>query len=475
MITKLDIMDRSRQWQLRPDVVEKDYVLGWLLAAIAQHEETSTNWVLKGGTCIKKCFVETYRFSEDLDFSLLEDAEYSEGDLVEVLKDVAALAEEMSGVQFDAGQISVHPKVDKLQRATFEGRIGYRGPMGQPNWPRVRFDITRHEPVIDDPVRRSILHGYPDPLPPEALVQTYSIEELLAEKARALVERARPRDLYDVVFLVDNVGRDIQLDHAREVFAEKCAAKQLQLLTAAAVVDRTIADGELAADWEGMLSYQLPQLPPISTVLTRLAAAISWLDAAAPLMVSSVAVQPGPALGRDEEIISSLGVTYWRESDVLEQIRYAGANRLLVEFLYAGKARLVEPYSLRRARSTGNILLHAHDVRKDAHRTYKVQDIRDVRVTRDSFVPRHPIEFLSSGNITIRESAERATYSFRRATSRSRARSYVRSGPTYVFQCNHCQKEFRHRRNDGTLRRHRLPGGYGYCGGRRGFLKRVDP
>ncbi len=74
MITKRDIQERAAQWQLRQEVVEKDYVLGWLLAAIAQHEETSVNWVLKGGTCIKKCFVETYRFSEDLDFSLLEGA-----------------------------------------------------------------------------------------------------------------------------------------------------------------------------------------------------------------------------------------------------------------------------------------------------------------------------------------------------------------------------------------------------------------
>jgi hypothetical protein len=31
MIRKQDILDRAREWQLRPDIVEKDYVLGWLL------------------------------------------------------------------------------------------------------------------------------------------------------------------------------------------------------------------------------------------------------------------------------------------------------------------------------------------------------------------------------------------------------------------------------------------------------------
>ena len=74
MIPREAIRERSAEWQLRVNVVEKDYVLGWLLAAIAEHAETSQHWVFKGGTCLKKCFFETYRFSEDLDFSLLTPA-----------------------------------------------------------------------------------------------------------------------------------------------------------------------------------------------------------------------------------------------------------------------------------------------------------------------------------------------------------------------------------------------------------------
>jgi predicted nucleotidyltransferase component of viral defense system len=51
-------------------VVEKDYVLGWILAGMYGHEELAESWVFKGGTCLKKCYFETYRFSEDLDFTL---------------------------------------------------------------------------------------------------------------------------------------------------------------------------------------------------------------------------------------------------------------------------------------------------------------------------------------------------------------------------------------------------------------------
>ena len=49
MIGKQDILDRAKEWQLRPGVVEKDYVLGWVLAALAQHPETSTRWPIGSG------------------------------------------------------------------------------------------------------------------------------------------------------------------------------------------------------------------------------------------------------------------------------------------------------------------------------------------------------------------------------------------------------------------------------------------
>jgi predicted nucleotidyltransferase component of viral defense system len=73
MITKQEIMDFSKEFNLRPDIIEKDYVLGWLLAGIATHPEIHSNWIFKGGTCLKKCYFETFRFSEDLDFTLVRD------------------------------------------------------------------------------------------------------------------------------------------------------------------------------------------------------------------------------------------------------------------------------------------------------------------------------------------------------------------------------------------------------------------
>jgi hypothetical protein len=72
VIDKREIIDSATALGLNPHVVEKDYVLGWLLWGIHNHDALRESWVFKGGTCLKKCFFETYRFSEDLDFTLTD-------------------------------------------------------------------------------------------------------------------------------------------------------------------------------------------------------------------------------------------------------------------------------------------------------------------------------------------------------------------------------------------------------------------
>ncbi|MCY4487141.1 MAG: nucleotidyl transferase AbiEii/AbiGii toxin family protein [Deltaproteobacteria bacterium] len=54
------------------EVLERDYLLSWLLAGIAEKPALRDNLVFKGGTALKKCYFGEYRFSEDLDFSSLE-------------------------------------------------------------------------------------------------------------------------------------------------------------------------------------------------------------------------------------------------------------------------------------------------------------------------------------------------------------------------------------------------------------------
>ena len=72
MIKPGEIQNKAREVGVRDQQIEKDYILSWLLQGIAQHEQLSTATVFKGGTLLKKVYFEDYRFSEDLDFTLLD-------------------------------------------------------------------------------------------------------------------------------------------------------------------------------------------------------------------------------------------------------------------------------------------------------------------------------------------------------------------------------------------------------------------
>ena len=73
MINKFEIARKAKEHGLQSFTIEKDYVLGWILIGIQNHPQTRDSWVFKGGTCLKKCFFNKYRFSEDLDFTLLNE------------------------------------------------------------------------------------------------------------------------------------------------------------------------------------------------------------------------------------------------------------------------------------------------------------------------------------------------------------------------------------------------------------------
>lgn len=468
MIGKQDILERAAEWQLRPEVVEKDYVLGWLLAGIASHPETAGRWVFKGGTALKKCYFETYRFSEDLDFSLLPDAAYSETDLKKVLLEVARSTTELSGIVFQEDTVAARPRPDKQGRMTFEGKLGYRGPLAVPSWPRVLLDLTRHEPVLDQVIQQAVFHPYPDALPDGTRVSTYSLEELFAEKTRALLERTRPRDLYDVAYVAQNLFREIRLDHARDLFERKCRFKGIKPPAVSEFLTLVRESAELKAEWVNMLAHQIPQLPPVDTMLDRLPAALVYLEAAA-VVAPALGAAPVPA-GLILE--APAGAHFWGVGVPLEVVRFAGANQLLVEFTYNGERRAVEPYSLRRA-GTGNILLYGWQLASTHIKAFNTSKMHDVRATGTPFVPRYQIEFAPTGSLRVAPaaSAARPAGAFTGlGRSASRRRSSRRTGPTYIFQCPVCQKKFYRSTNSPSLRPHKGSGGSWNCSGRRGNL-----
>lgn len=203
MITKREILDAASNLNLNPHVVEKDYALGWVLAGIYAHDALADNWIFKGGTCLKKCYFETYRFSEDLDFTLKDKSHLRAVFLQPVFGEIGEWIHENSGLEFPAKSQSFDIYKNPRGQMSCQGKLSYRGPVSPTagGMPRIKLDLTADERIVLPPVKVPVFHPYSDHPAGGISVLAYGYEEVFAEKVRALAERTRPRDLYDVINL----------------------------------------------------------------------------------------------------------------------------------------------------------------------------------------------------------------------------------------------------------------------------------
>lgn len=397
MISNREIANAANEWQLRHDVVEKDYVLGWLLAAIANHPVTS-KWAFKGGTCLRKCWFETYRFSEDLDFTVAPES-LDPAVLVSAFTEIAAWLGEHCGVELRFDERSFRQRRNKRRQPTVEGRIGYVGPLRTPTIPKVKLDLTADEVVVRRLERRPVFHPFSDVVAAGhhrhhlADVLSYSLPELMGEKLRALAERCRPRDLYDVVHThrhPDLIGHTAEVV---EVLERKCAHAGIDV-PGLDTIRATPFRAEIEAEWANMLGHQLPFLPFFDSFWNTLDEVFEWLGG----VVAVPALGPIPGSLDDSDWRPARYMTTWRQGAPLELIRFAGANRLKVVIDYVPERgrgrvgpRLVEPYSLRRSRQ-GHLLLYVINDHGQM-RSYRVDRIRGVSIEPATFTPRFRVEF----------------------------------------------------------------------------------
>ena len=454
MINRLAIEERVREWGLREDVVEKDYVLGWVLWGIGTHPSLSIKWAFKGGTCLKKCYLETYRFSEDLDFTVLPGGPVLQADLDPIFRELLQNVADQSGINFSSRQppFKTHPSGNYT-----EGRIYYQGPRNTPQVACIRLDLSASEQIARPTVLRPIAHTFPDELPAPGVVRCYSFDEVFAEKLRAMGERSRPRDLYDIINLFRRPDLRSQPQIIRTVLKEKCKSKGVPIPTVAAIMREDIR-AQTEDEWSNMLAHQLLVLPPFEHFWNELPDLFNWLGGTAPIS----ALQAIPRTDDEataEQWSPPATIWTWGVGVPLESIRFAAANHLCIALGYGGTQRIIEPYSLRRTRE-GKLILYAIKVETRELRSYRVDRIKTVEVTKQPFKPVFLVEFSSTGPIAVPAT-----------TYRSMSYQYEnREGSgIYIVECSCCGKRFRRTTHDTSLNPHKDNHGEP-CSGRDGYL-----
>ena len=261
MIKPREIHRRSDSLKVSDKQVEKDYVITWVLYGISQNSLIHDNLVFKGGTVLKKAYFDDYRYSEDLDFTLLDDNITNDAIIYEFEKVFDWVTEE-TDMEFQITKEKLHKESGSLKFffdyvAPLDGKLGSRD---------IKVDVTRNEILEYGIQHREIFTNYSDIEKEDFTVQCYSLSEVLIEKMTAIMGRTIPRDVYDLWYLFDIEGMDIE-DHFIE-FESKASNKGHDSKEFRLKFDAKIKKYESA--WIKSLGGQIHDLPPFEQVLREL-------------------------------------------------------------------------------------------------------------------------------------------------------------------------------------------------------------
>ena len=186
MLTGEELLELSKATGLKPYQQEKHYVQTLALRFI--YSEIATELIFKGGTALW-FFHGLNRFSNDLDFTLVGEVNF--GSLMERLRR-----------DFELLNFPLTMKKVKDDEISFSFRMGVEGPLFTKEIERcfVGFEISKKERVIEASQAIEVDPPYPDILP--FTVPVMRLEEICAEKVRAILTRNYARDLYDLWFLL---------------------------------------------------------------------------------------------------------------------------------------------------------------------------------------------------------------------------------------------------------------------------------
>lgn len=254
MIRPGEIQQKAREAGVRDQQIEKDYVLSWILKGVSQHDQLSRIIAFKGGTVLKKIYFPDYRFSEDLDFTLLDNGIPNE-QIFTWFKETFGYIRDEANIPLDIIDNNEH------EDGGINFYISYVGPLGgQGHNKRVKVDISKSEKLEFEPVLNPAFIDYSDL--EEYRLLCYPLEEVLIEKLRSVMQRMAARDLYDIWYLLVEHGMEVDFYVAE--FGNKCASKGLN----PADFPKKLAERlpQYKGRWKSSLSEQIKDLPEFDRV-----------------------------------------------------------------------------------------------------------------------------------------------------------------------------------------------------------------
>ncbi|MDP3012902.1 MAG: nucleotidyl transferase AbiEii/AbiGii toxin family protein, partial [Candidatus Subteraquimicrobiales bacterium] len=255
------IKEISAQKGVLDIVVEKDYILDWVLWGISQNDYLKNVLAFKGGTALHKMYFPDWRFSEDLDFTTV--GQVGKDELSDTIEKLCRTVKSQSGI--DLRQREITASGDKDSEWSFEAKIEYIGPRGQTGnpLPTILLHITNDELIKDKPVKKVLIAPYDD-LPFNFSLMTYSLEEILSEKIRTVFhQRCWPRDIYDTWRLLKITKDIIDIEKVLNIYNRKSEYRGFNVGIPSNIDERIL---RIKNQWREGLQRQISNPPDFDSI-----------------------------------------------------------------------------------------------------------------------------------------------------------------------------------------------------------------
>lgn len=239
MIDKDELVRIARKEELPLGTIEKDFVLTYILKKIYE-SSLKDKFIFKGGTALHRLYLHK-RMSIDLDFTEISPVKSNE--IKKIIEDK-----------------NINSKIREIVRTDKSTKIvlSYISVLEYKN--NIVLDISKRE----KPILKLIKKKAKSPYFKEIEILTFQLEELIAEKIRAIEQRKRPRDYLDIYYILNKKSFDFEK-------SLKIAKQKLKLDKDSFDIERIFSDLDVVRNlWERDLTTILPDIPDFDKVIRKL-------------------------------------------------------------------------------------------------------------------------------------------------------------------------------------------------------------
>lgn len=226
----------------RRDLIEKDVIISKMLFYLTQDKDFFQDYAFKGGTCLIKCYFGYFRFSEDLDFTYLNQKDFvgkSKSKLRELMSEKINKLGEL--IEVIAKQLGLNFKLEKENKkyVQFGGsnafvtfKIWYNSQeLGKETFVKIQVN---HIERLNYPIKELnagcivpknlekdfsfLAQEETEILLKPVNIKAYDLKEILIEKVRAILTRRgiKARDFVDVFLIVNKEKLNLK-DFKKEI------------------------------------------------------------------------------------------------------------------------------------------------------------------------------------------------------------------------------------------------------------------